>query len=97
MSKKPSRKVRPARKAKTTPHRTPHSTSAKTLGSKLDQIASALRAPKGATISDLMELTGWQAHSVRGAIAGALKRDRGLAITSSKLGAERIYRIESGK
>lgn len=61
--------------------------------SKLDQMISALRTGKGASISDLMEITGWQAHSVRGAIAGALKAKRGLAITSDKKGAERIYRI----
>ena len=59
---------------------------------KLDALVTALRAPKGATISDLMNLTNWQAHSVRGALAGALKA-RGHAITSTKAGAERVYRI----
>jgi hypothetical protein len=60
---------------------------------KLDKIAAALRAPKGATIAQLTALTGWQAHSVRGALSGALRKGRGLAITSSKSGAERIYKI----
>lgn len=60
--------------------------------SKLDQIATALRANKGASIPSLMKITGWQAHSVRGAMAGALKK-RGLAVTSEKMGDERIYRI----
>lgn len=44
---------------------------------KLARIETALRAKGGATISDLMEATGWQAHSVRGALAGVLK-SRGL-------------------
>lgn len=61
--------------------------------SKIDRVIAALRAPKGASISDLMELTGWQMHSVRGAIAGAVKKKRGLSVISEKIGAERIYRI----
>lgn len=61
--------------------------------SKLDQIVRALRTPKGATLGDLMDLTGWQLHSVRGAIAGALKRKRGLTVISEKHDGERIYRI----
>ncbi|MDX2276948.1 MAG: DUF3489 domain-containing protein [Hyphomonadaceae bacterium] len=65
--------------------------------SKLDQIIAALRSPKGATITQLMKLTDWQMHSVRGAIAGALKKKRGLAITSTKTNGERVYRIEAGK
>ena len=61
--------------------------------SKLDQVVNALRTPKGATIADLMKLTGWQMHSVRGAIAGALKKKRGLKVISDKVGEERVYRI----
>lgn len=60
---------------------------------KLGTLERALRTKSGATIPDLMELTGWQAHSVRGALAGALK-NRGLAITSAKVNGERRYRIE---
>ncbi|MCR6643804.1 MAG: DUF3489 domain-containing protein [Terricaulis sp.] len=61
--------------------------------SKLDQMVEALRTPKGACITDLMTLTGWQMHSVRGAIAGALKKKRGLKVSSTKANGERIYRI----
>ena len=42
-----------------------------------------------------MTLTGWQMHSVRGAIAGALKNKRGLPIVSAKVDGERRYRIET--
>jgi hypothetical protein len=66
--------------------------AARSPASKLDQIAKALRKAKGASIQDLTKLTGWQAHSVRGAIAGALKK-RGLNILSQRVGAKRVYRI----
>lgn len=53
-----------------------------------------LRRPKGATIEHLVKATGWQAHSVRGAISGALKRKRGLTVTSiAESGGARVYRI----
>lgn len=66
--------------------------------SKLDAIVTALRASKGATLAQLVVLTGWQPHSVRGAMSGSLKKQRKLKITSSKAeGADRIYRIEAGK
>ena len=64
---------------------------------KLDALEAALRAPKGASISDLMRVTGWQMHSVRGALAGALKKRRGLTITSTKVGSERIYKLGGKK
>jgi hypothetical protein len=53
-----------------------------------------LRRPEGATIAQIMAATGWQAHTCRGAFAGALKRKRGLTVTSEKRErGERIYRI----
>ncbi|MEJ0058168.1 MAG: DUF3489 domain-containing protein [Terricaulis sp.] len=85
------RSIRPAKQAKSKPTRRPQSNE-KAL-SKLDQVVNALRAPKGASITDLMALTGWQIHSVRGAIAGALKKKRGLTVTSTKTDGERVYRI----
>ena len=52
-----------------------------------------LRRPEGATIAQIIAATGWQAHTVRGAFAGALKRKRGLTVTSEKPdGGERVYR-----
>lgn len=59
--------------------------------SKLDQVEALLLAPAGASIAELMHATGWQQHSVRGAIAGALKK-RGLTITSEKCDGTRRYR-----
>ena len=58
---------------------------------KLDQLAALLAQPGGASLSEMTSATGWQPHSVRGALAGSLKR-RGLVITSSKVDGVRRYR-----
>lgn len=65
------------------------------LTGKLRVIAFLLRNAKGATLDDLMFATGWQAHSIRGAISGALKKKHGLVITSEKTARGRVYRIGS--
>ncbi len=53
-----------------------------------------LRAPDGATIEEIIAAMGWQSHTVRGAMAGALKKKLGLTITSEKVdGRGRCYRI----
>lgn len=88
--KKARTSARPA-KARKPEYSSPNSPS------KIDAMIVALRAPKGASIAALMKLTGWQQHSVRGAIAGAIKKKRGLSVTSSKVDDQRIYRIGIGK
>jgi hypothetical protein len=52
-----------------------------------------LRRPDGALLTELMATTGWQAHSVRGVIAGALKKKLGLTVASQKTPSGRTYRI----
>ena len=53
-----------------------------------------LRRPEGATVDQIMDATGWQRHSVRGAFAGAIKKKLGLAVTSEKVeGRGRVYRV----
>lgn len=53
-----------------------------------------LNRPDGATIADLIEATSWQQHSVRGFLAGTVKKKLGLTLTSSKDdGGLRRYRI----
>ena len=64
--------------------------------SKLDQIIALLRRPQGATIEAMMLATGWQAHSVRGAISGSLKKKLGFTVTSERTEAGRTYRIAKG-
>ena len=62
--------------------------------SKQAQVIALLQRPEGATIAQLCEATGWQAHTVRGTFAGAFKKKLGLTIVSDKpQGGERIYRI----
>ena len=62
--------------------------------SKQAEVIRMLRRPEGATIGQICESTGWQAHTVRGTFAGAFKKKLGLVLTSAKAtGAERIYRI----
>lgn len=58
---------------------------------KLDRLAALLARRDGASITEMMSATGWQPHSVRGALAGALKR-RGLVITSETVDGVRCYR-----
>jgi hypothetical protein len=64
-------------------------------GPKSAQIVSLLQRPSGASIAELMKATGWQAHSMRGFISGALKRKQGLVVTSVvEEGKDRRYVIE---
>jgi hypothetical protein len=62
--------------------------------SKQAQIIAMLKRPDGATIAQICEATGWQAHTVRGTFAGAFKKKLGLVIVSNKSSAgDRVYRI----
>jgi len=62
--------------------------------SKQADVIRMLQRPEGATIGQICTATGWQAHTVRGTFAGALKKKLGLTIVSDKpQGGERVYRI----
>mgnify|MGYP000017423401 CR=1 FL=1 len=63
---------------------------------KLDRILDLLSRKDGATLAELSVSTGWQPHSVRGALAGALKR-KGHNVTSEKVDGERRYWITPAK
>ena len=62
-------------------------------GGKIAVLVALLRRPDGARIDEMMDATGWQAHSVRGAISGAIKKGLGLAVASEKADGQRTYRI----
>lgn len=60
---------------------------------KLATLIDLLKRAEGATLEDMTEATGWQPHSVRGAMSGSLKKAMGLTIASQTSGNTRVYRI----
>ena len=63
---------------------------------KHEHLLTLLSQPEGASIEDMMQATKWQQHSVRGFLAGTVKKKLGFPLTSSKLSGEpRRYRIET--
>jgi hypothetical protein len=84
----PTKKQNPNASAPNTP-----APSSQRTDSKLAIVIGMLRSTKGATIEALSKATGWQAHSVRGAMSGAIKKQRGLVVTSEKADGVRKYRI----
>src|SRR4051812_45977026 len=64
---------------------------------KHGRILAMLRTPAGATISGLMTATDWQQHSVRGFLAGVVRKKLGLNLVSEQTDKGRIYRIKDGK
>jgi Protein of unknown function (DUF3489) len=61
-------------------------------GTEQQQVLAMLRRPEGATVAQIMEATGWQAHTVRGFFAG-LKKRQGLAVEA----VERVRQVGPGK
>jgi Protein of unknown function (DUF3489) len=71
----------------------PKSDGAPREGSKTAQVVAMLQRENGATLAEIMERMGWQRHTVRGFMAGAMKR-AGYTVESFKPeGGERTYRI----
>ncbi len=63
--------------------------------SKKALVVAMLDAAEGATLARIMAATGWQKHSVRGFLSGAVGQKMGLTVVSSKTkDGERVYRIE---
>ena len=60
---------------------------------KRDRILAMLRSPSGASLVALSEETQWQPHSVRGFLAGVVRKKLGLDLVSTSTEQGRIYRI----
>ncbi len=88
------RRQRTARKAADPKPKVKTSPLAVRPGTKQAMLIDLLKRRNGATIAELVAATGWQPHSVRGAISGSLKKKLGLAVTSEKVESRgRVYRI----
>jgi hypothetical protein len=64
---------------------------------KHDRIIAMLRTSAGATIASLVTVTDWQQHSVRGFLAGVVRKKLGLNLVSEQTDKGRVYRIRDGK
>jgi Protein of unknown function (DUF3489) len=65
-------------------------------GSKQSRVIAMLQSPAGATIAAMMQATGWQQHSVRGFLAGVVRKRLKLKLGSKKVNGTRVYRVASG-
>ena len=63
--------------------------------SKQSHVIAMLQSPTGTTIAAIMKATGWQQHSVRGFLAGVVRKRLKLKLSSNKVGGTRVYQIAS--
>jgi hypothetical protein len=61
--------------------------------SKKAHVIAMLQSPQGVTIAAMMKATGWQQHSVRGFLAGVVRKRLKLKLHSTRVDGERIYRV----
>ena len=65
-------------------------------GSKAAKVLDLLKRTEGATLAEMMRVTGWQAHSVRGFLSGTVSKKLGLTVTSTKVeNGERTYTVKA--
>lgn len=88
-----SSRAKPAEPAAETPTTPP----AERRVSRADMLISLMRAEAGATAAELGAAVGWQVHSVRGFIAGTLKKRADLTVTAAREDGATRYRVVSGE
>ena len=83
--------------AKPSPQTTSEPKNKKTAsGSKQSRVVAMLRSPDGTTIAAMMKATGWQQHSVRGFLAGVVRKKLKLKLNSKKIDGARVYSVNDG-
>ena len=97
---KSAKKRSPAKSASSAPSAQPSKRIASdakaedaTAGSKQSLVIAMLQSPAGATIAAMMKATGWQPHSVRGFLAGVVRKRLKLKLGSTKVDGNRVYQI----
>jgi hypothetical protein len=65
-------------------------------GSKQSRVIAMLQSPTGVTIAAIMKATGWQQHSVRGFLAGVVRKRLKLKLASKKVDGNRVYQVPGG-
>lgn len=76
------------KRAKTAPAQTPEVTT-----TKQSQLITLLRSAAGASMEQMMALTGWQSHTVRGMLSGSLRKRLGLDVQCQRVDGVHLYRI----
>ena len=95
---KSGKKASQAQKAAKSPKsaKSPKTATVARQGSKTARVLGLLKRSGGVTLRQLTTATGWQSHSVRGFLSGALGKKMGLIVTSTKAeGGERRYSVKA--
>jgi len=94
---KPTTVARPPAKAVPSPPQlrvaTKTASTTKRSSTKQETVLGMLRRPKGTTVAAIAKAMGWQQHSVRGFLAGVVKKKLKLKLKSEMVGEQRVYSI----